>query len=99
MIDAYQSSQILQRKDNGENPFQHTEDFSIARANRRNAVQHDDHGTHHNRGNQCKIKTFSSGGFSFKNNNEEFLAPAARSEEHTSELQSLMRISYTDFCL
>src|SRR3546814_6805778 len=26
-------------------------------------------------------------------------APAARSEEHTSELQSLMRISYTVFCL
>src|SRR3546814_3988218 len=26
-------------------------------------------------------------------------APAARSEEHTSELQSLMRISYAIFCL
>src|SRR3546814_7273683 len=26
-------------------------------------------------------------------------APAARSEEHTSELQSLMRISYAVFCL
>src|SRR3546814_4465210 len=26
-------------------------------------------------------------------------AAAARSEEHTSELQSLMRISYADFCL
>src|SRR3546814_5467766 len=25
--------------------------------------------------------------------------PASRSEEHTSELQSLMRISYTVFCL
>src|SRR3546814_4532027 len=25
--------------------------------------------------------------------------PAHRSEEHTSELQSLMRISYADFCL
>src|SRR3546814_9318412 len=25
--------------------------------------------------------------------------PGARSEEHTSELQSLMRISYADFCL
>src|SRR3546814_16136688 len=25
--------------------------------------------------------------------------PAPRSEEHTSELQSLMRISYADFCL
>src|SRR3546814_6666484 len=28
-----------------------------------------------------------------------FFAPVARSEEHTSELQSLMRISYADFCL
>src|SRR3546814_10016334 len=27
------------------------------------------------------------------------LAPFARSEEHTSELQSLMRISYAVFCL
>src|SRR3546814_8396878 len=27
------------------------------------------------------------------------LAPHARSEEHTSELQSLMRISYAVFCL
>src|SRR3546814_6035544 len=27
------------------------------------------------------------------------LPPAARSEEHTSELQSLMRISYAVFCL
>src|SRR3546814_3691884 len=26
-------------------------------------------------------------------------APFIRSEEHTSELQSLMRISYADFCL
>src|SRR3546814_9587683 len=29
----------------------------------------------------------------------EKLAPAPRSEEHTSELQSLMRISYAVFCL
>src|SRR3546814_6205650 len=27
------------------------------------------------------------------------VAPASRSEEHTSELQSLMRISYDVFCL
>src|SRR3546814_5497308 len=27
------------------------------------------------------------------------IADALRSEEHTSELQSLMRISYADFCL
>src|SRR3546814_17694788 len=30
---------------------------------------------------------------------ERLLAPPARSEEHTSELQSLMRISYAVFCL
>src|SRR3546814_4221223 len=30
---------------------------------------------------------------------EQTAAPAARSEEHTSELQSLMRISYAVFCL
>src|SRR3546814_6486517 len=30
---------------------------------------------------------------------ENFLAVKARSEEHTSELQSLMRISYAVFCL
>src|SRR3546814_10526956 len=28
-----------------------------------------------------------------------FFSPAIRSEEHTSELQSLMRISYAVFCL
>src|SRR3546814_9854874 len=27
------------------------------------------------------------------------MLPVSRSEEHTSELQSLMRISYADFCL
>src|SRR3546814_10357441 len=30
---------------------------------------------------------------------DEYLERAARSEEHTSELQSLMRISYAVFCL
>src|SRR3546814_3597188 len=30
---------------------------------------------------------------------DEYEEPTARSEEHTSELQSLMRISYADFCL
>src|SRR3546814_2797502 len=29
----------------------------------------------------------------------DFVGPAVRSEEHTSELQSLMRISYAVFCL
>src|SRR3546814_3690930 len=32
-------------------------------------------------------------------NPEELAAKLARSEEHTSELQSLMRISYAVFCL
>src|SRR3546814_1395293 len=32
-------------------------------------------------------------------NPEELIAAAHRSEEHTSELQSLMRISYAVFCL
>src|SRR3546814_7886920 len=32
-------------------------------------------------------------------NPRDFLTPNARSEEHTSELQSLMRISYAVFCL
>src|SRR3546814_3637172 len=30
---------------------------------------------------------------------EAYVPPAGRSEEHTSELQSLMRISYAVFCL
>src|SRR3546814_2455249 len=30
---------------------------------------------------------------------DQFVGPIARSEEHTSELQSLMRISYAVFCL
>src|SRR3546814_2367510 len=36
-----------------------------------------------------EIGVVTSGGF----------APSVRSEEHTSELQSLMRISYAGFCL
>src|SRR3546814_6990694 len=34
-----------------------------------------------------------------RNRNEDHRAPICRSEEHTSELQSLMRISYAVFCL
>src|SRR3546814_4499059 len=33
------------------------------------------------------------------NNRNVVMTPTARSEEHTSELQSLMRISYAVFCL
>src|SRR3546814_9436426 len=34
-----------------------------------------------------------------RNNNDELQQASMRSEEHTSELQSLMRISYAVFCL
>src|SRR3546814_1348663 len=34
-----------------------------------------------------------------KGDHSEMVNPAERSEEHTSELQSLMRISYAVFCL
>src|SRR3546814_9718696 len=37
--------------------------------------------------------------FNFLQNFSAVLAQAIRSEEHTSELQSLMRISYAVFCL
>src|SRR3546814_5431496 len=39
----------------------------------------------------CNQPTFTGGGFD--------LQEVSRSEEHTSELQSLMRISYAVFCL
>src|SRR3546814_5666282 len=44
----------------------------------------------------------AEGGFPTSRNDEylkEGLKPKNRSEEHTSELQSLMRISYAGFCL
>src|SRR3546814_8699258 len=37
--------------------------------------------------------------FGMKNVDTDIVIPAHRSEEHTSELQSLMRISYAVFCL
>src|SRR3546814_10468107 len=37
--------------------------------------------------------------FRVLNQEIDFVAAASRSEEHTSELQSLMRISYAVFCL
>src|SRR3546814_9290634 len=40
-------------------------------------------------------KTLEAMGYTFK----QFSGGAVRSEEHTSELQSLMRISYAVFCL
>src|SRR3546814_8123213 len=39
------------------------------------------------------------GGGELRQQLAERLRPAGRSEEHTSELQSLMRISYAVFCL
>src|SRR3546814_2071084 len=44
-----------------------------------------------------KIALFREKGRVFRDNFELFSTP--RSEEHTSELQSLMRISYAVFCL
>src|SRR3546814_10111970 len=44
-----------------------------------------------------KVDIFQS--FEVGNNSEENYAKIDRSEEHTSELQSLMRISYAVFCL
>src|SRR3546814_9809423 len=35
----------------------------------------------------------------FREHSQQYSTEAARSEEHTSELQSLMRISYAVFCL
>src|SRR3546814_7777179 len=42
---------------------------------------------------ESEVIQYSAGGF------RDFTRIAARSEEHTSELQSLMRISYAVFCL
>src|SRR3546814_4744422 len=41
----------------------------------------------------------SMSGWSFTSIRLKLTIPASRSEEHTSELQSLMRISYAVFCL
>src|SRR3546814_3081371 len=42
---------------------------------------------------------FGRGAADMKGSIASFVAAASRSEEHTSELQSLMRISYAVFCL
>src|SRR3546814_1799202 len=48
----------------------------------------------------CKFSLAASMAWAFRSNNSTSRpACAARSEEHTSELQSLMRISYAVFCL
>src|SRR3546814_1753784 len=46
-----------------------------------------------------KIELFRETGRVFRRNEELFAENSWRSEEHTSELQSLMRISYAVFCL
>src|SRR3546814_8026412 len=45
------------------------------------------------------IRTPHYAGYAFLLKVWEYLAASPRSEEHTSELQSLMRISYAVFCL
>src|SRR3546814_10569450 len=42
---------------------------------------------------------FTAGGSNQPSSRSEIIATVWRSEEHTSELQSLMRISYAVFCL
>src|SRR3546814_9800475 len=46
-----------------------------------------------------KLVTSRRGGYCFEHNLIFLAVLHARSEEHTSELQSLMRISYAVFCL
>src|SRR3546814_6585887 len=46
-----------------------------------------------------RLWTQGSAWFSGERDVKGTLAPGQRSEEHTSELQSLMRISYAVFCL
>src|SRR3546814_20582428 len=45
------------------------------------------------------VKDLSNLGFTDSAQNVVFIGGPGRSEEHTSELQSLMRISYAGFCL
>src|SRR3546814_5717080 len=51
--------------------------------------------------NPCYYHRADAGGIGFDRtaSSSDALAQYARSEEHTSELQSLMRISYAVFCL
>src|SRR3546814_9573609 len=57
-------------------------------------------------GGRCNFTNLGAGPANFLSQNPKFCrsalagyTPRARSEEHTSELQSLMRISYAVFCL
>src|SRR3546814_5787437 len=51
------------------------------------------------RGHQALGAKADQGGLSMEGASVARGAPGGRSEEHTSELQSLMRISYAVFCL
>src|SRR3546814_3776885 len=52
-----------------------------------------------NHGNLFRLPDLGPIGANGLANPRDFETPIARSEEHTSELQSLMRISYAVFCL
>src|SRR3546814_5196022 len=47
----------------------------------------------------AKVSSTSSSSLSASSSSSSTVTSASRSEEHTSELQSLMRISYAVFCL
>src|SRR3546814_10028165 len=47
----------------------------------------------------CAFRMSSCGALGYQGSTGELCAAMPRSEEHTSELQSLMRISYAVFCL
>src|SRR3546814_2266549 len=47
----------------------------------------------------CGVAPAGSNGFRISNGQGRLFKSEGRSEEHTSELQSLMRISYAVFCL
>src|SRR3546814_2023735 len=47
----------------------------------------------------ARLGSAPAAGAAYSDHETDVLAAAARSEEHTSELQSLMRISYAVFCL
>src|SRR3546814_2642926 len=48
---------------------------------------------------KIEVRVLRLGGVAEQLRERRHLEPGARSEEHTSELQSLMRISYAVFCL
>src|SRR3546814_5155923 len=72
----------------GEESYHHLRDHRIG--------AHTDHvaGAPHHAGRNCRAVHCRGGGRRVNHP-----SPCARSEEHTSELQSLMRISYAVFCL